>query len=107
MSRRGWIVLAVVLVIAGIGVGVWRFAGSGGPALADDNVSDTATVRRGDLVVTIDGVGAVSPAEQASLAFLSGGEVAEVLVGEGETVEAGQPLIRLDTSDLTVAACSF
>ena len=102
MSRRGWIVLAVVLVIAGIGVGVWRFAGSGGPALADDNVSDTATVRRGDLVVTIDGVGAVSPAEQASLAFLSGGEVAEVLVGEGETVEAGQPLIRLDTSDLTL-----
>ena len=101
MARRRWIVLVVALVVVGLGVGVWASAGTRGDALAGGgDVADTATVRRGDLVVTVEGVGAVTPAEQVSLAFQSGGEVAEVSVAEGDTVEAGQALVRLNTSDM-------
>ena len=40
--------------------------------------------------------GRVLPAQDATLNFLQAGRVAEVLVDEGDTVQAGQALIRLD-----------
>jgi HlyD family secretion protein len=44
--------------------------------------------------------GKVVPAETVNLSFESQGIVAELLVAEGDTVAAGQPLARLDTRDL-------
>lgn len=43
--------------------------------------------------------GALQPLHTIDLSFQTGGRVAEILVAEGETVEAGDPLIRLDTTD--------
>jgi HlyD family secretion protein len=44
--------------------------------------------------------GKVVPAHSAALSFISSGVVAEVLVKEGDAVEKGAPLARLDTRDL-------
>jgi HlyD family secretion protein len=44
--------------------------------------------------------GRVVPAQSAALSFSIGGVVAELLVKEGDTVEKGAPLARLDTRDL-------
>jgi HlyD family secretion protein len=45
----------------------------------------------------------VVPARRAALAMPSGGIVAEVLVGEGDTVQPGQPLLRLDAARANAA----
>lgn len=43
--------------------------------------------------------GFVVPAQEADLSFQVGGQVVEILVAEGDVVEAGQVLIRLDSTD--------
>ncbi|HEX9385427.1 MAG TPA: HlyD family efflux transporter periplasmic adaptor subunit, partial [Anaerolineales bacterium] len=48
------------------------------------------------------------PARDAEIAFTASGVVSEVLVGEGEAVKKGQPLIRLgDASDTNYAAAQL
>lgn len=44
----------------------------------------------------------VVPANSVELSFETSGTVAELLVAEGDTVTAGQPLARLDTRDLSL-----
>lgn len=63
-----------------------------------------ATLTPGDKTpsgVTASGV--VKPGDQASLTTASGGRVAEVLVDDGDTVEAGQVLLRLSGSEKLAA----
>jgi HlyD family secretion protein len=50
-------------------------------------------------VDVVSAEGRITPLDSTSLAFLLGGEVAEVLVSEGDTVAAGDPLIRLIDTD--------
>lgn len=47
--------------------------------------------------------GSIVPLAFTNLAFQTGGVVAEVLVTEGQSVAAGDPLIQLDDSDLQLA----
>jgi multidrug efflux pump subunit AcrA (membrane-fusion protein) len=56
----------------------------------------TATVRRGDLVVSATGAGAVIPEAEVSIGFASGGLLTEVPVEVGDDVEAGEVLARVD-----------
>lgn len=98
MRRKWWIIALVVVLIAGLGYAgysAWRSrrAAAQGPA------EETAVVERGTLRVTIDGTGSLAPRSDVSLAFSTGGEVIEVLVEEGEVVESGDPLVRLDDTN--------
>jgi multidrug resistance efflux pump len=47
--------------------------------------------------------GAVEPARWSELSLVSGGEVVEIAVEEGDAVAAGAPLLRLDTDELEIA----
>ncbi|WP_062312968.1 efflux RND transporter periplasmic adaptor subunit [Demequina rhizosphaerae] len=60
----------------------------------------TASVESGDVTQTLTATGAIASATQEDLAFQVDGTVAKVKVAEGDTVEAGDVLARLDTSDL-------
>ncbi|MFQ3662668.1 MAG: biotin/lipoyl-binding protein [Chloroflexaceae bacterium] len=51
---------------------------------------------------TVIAEGKVVPASSVSLSFETSGTVAEILIKEGDTVEAGAPLARLDTRDLSL-----
>ncbi len=80
--RRRLIVIAVVLLAAGGGFGWWWFnhgAAENGALVLYGNV---------DL-------------REVSVAFNDNGRIAEVLVDEGDRVQQGQVLARLDTSRLT------
>lgn len=57
-------------------------------------------VERGPLVSSITAVGTVRARSEALLSFETAGRVLEVMVKDGEQVEAGQLLARLDTADL-------
>ena len=69
-------------------------------AATETPATETALVERGDLSLTVDVSGSLIPHTDISLAFITGGRVADVLVVEGQQVSAEQPLLRLDTQDL-------
>jgi len=100
MNAKGWIVGVVVVLVAGLGFFGWQSL-SNQQAVAKEP-AETAVVRRGTLLVTVEGTGSLVPSAEVSLAFLSGGQVAEILVEESQVVEAGQPLVQLETDELAL-----
>ena len=101
MSKKRWRIVTIVLVVATLGVGTWRLvSGRQGMAATAQAPTETAVVRRDTLQVTVEGTGSLAPHAEIQLAFLSGGQVAQVLVEEGQVVEPGQPLVRLETDEL-------
>jgi len=97
VNKKRWIVATAVVLIAGLGVvGYQRIAAQQATV---EEPTETAVVQRGTLAVTIDATGSLAPHSEVSLSFSSSGQVAEVLVEEGQQVEAGDPLIRLDDVD--------
>jgi HlyD family secretion protein len=100
MNKKWLIVAAVVVLVAVLGfVGYQRISARRAVA---ETPAETAVVRRGTLLVTVNATGSLAPHAEVSLAFSSGGRVAEVLVEEGQQVEAGQPLVRLEMDDLVL-----
>ncbi|GAB4209587.1 MAG: efflux RND transporter periplasmic adaptor subunit [Roseiflexaceae bacterium] len=97
ISRGGWLAAGIgVIVLAIIVALVMGGAGS----RAATSTAATATVTRGPIVATIAGSGTIAAAQSLAVPFQTNGVVREVLVKEGDVVKAGQPLARLDTSDL-------
>jgi len=70
------------------------------PVLAIAPKLETARVRRGSMVVTVRAVGAVAAPSEVTLNFGIGGRLAELMVEEGDVIQAGDVLARLDTTDL-------
>ena len=63
-------------------------------------VLDEALVQQGDLQVTISSTGQIQPNRQVALAFAGSGLVTDVYVEEGQTVQAGELIAKLDSADL-------
>lgn len=99
MTPRRWIVLAVVVALAGIGGGVWWFLQPKSPASATAR-SFTATAEKGTQTQTVGVSGTLSPSTQADLSFSVAGTVTKVYVKVGDTVTKGEKLARVDNSDL-------
>ena len=99
MNKKTLLTLAVIIVIVALGFGIPRQI-SIKKAAAEAPATETAVVRRGDLAITVDASGSLIPQTELELAFTSSGQVAELLISEGELVQAGQPLLRLDTQEL-------
>ncbi|HEY75395.1 MAG TPA: efflux RND transporter periplasmic adaptor subunit [Thermoflexia bacterium] len=97
-SRRSlWVLIGVGVVVLVVGgFLLWRRATVQGQPEA----AQTAVVERGTLRVTVTASGNLEPAAEVALAFDVPGRVAEVLVDIGDEVQAGQPLVRLETADL-------
>lgn len=90
--------LVLVAAIAGGGIYVMR-----GNAATPQTPQRTATVTRGSVSQTVSVSGSISALGQARLAFKSGGKIAQVYVSTGQAVTLGQPLAKLDTTDLEAA----
>ncbi len=99
--RRAITVLVVLALIAGGGYAAYRFLSK--PAAASTTTPQTATVKKGPLVVTISSAGSVSAHSSGDVSFRISGEVKSVNVNLGDKVEAGQVLAELDDSDLQLS----
>ncbi len=86
-----WVLTLLVVALAALGVARLVL----GPEVV------VVTVAKGDLVKTVVASGHVETAFRVEIAAQVTGAVAEVLVDEGQTVKAGQPLIALDATELT------
>jgi len=91
----GIVVLVLVLVVAG----AMALRAVNQPSTAEDTPLVT-TVTRGSIEETVSATGNVSAERQVALPFGSSGEIAEVLVTEGQAVKAGDLLAQLDTTSL-------
>ncbi|MEA3459326.1 MAG: efflux RND transporter periplasmic adaptor subunit [Chloroflexota bacterium] len=99
MNKKWLIVAAVVVLVAALGFAGYQRMSAQRAATAEAP-AETAVVRGGTLLVTVSGTGSLVPQSEVTLAFKSAGRVVEVLVEEGEMVEAGEVLAKLETDEL-------
>lgn len=94
-KRVSKIILAVVLCGVGAFLLINVFKPDSTPALQ----YQIATVQGGNLTIEITGSGNLALSSTEDLTFEMAGTVQEVLVEEGDSVEEGQVIARLDTSE--------
>lgn len=110
LTRRSfWIIAILLLALAAVGarsVVKSRQAARAAPVKAEAAApileflpSDLLTLTPRDLRQTLSASGSLRAYNQASVKARVAGEVREVLVREGETVKAGQVLVRMDEAD--------
>lgn len=90
-----WIVGVIVIVMIAAFVGN-RIVSSNAQAEPEP---ETATVFTGDISGSITGSGHLEPRQDVSLSMATTGIVADVTVEVGDTVRAGEVLVRLDDTD--------
>ena len=93
------VVLAVVASLAAGGGSYYYTQRLQAQTVNGEETIQTATVRRGSLVVAASGTGTLVPNAELDLSFSSGGRLNEVLVEVGDEVQAGDVLARLDDTD--------
>ncbi|MFC1932981.1 efflux RND transporter periplasmic adaptor subunit [Chloroflexota bacterium] len=86
----------VTLVICLVSIPLLSCGSESDEAASENQV---ATVQLGDLTVDITAVGNLALSQTEDLAFEMAGTVEEVLVNEGDSVDEGQELVKLDTSE--------
>jgi RND family efflux transporter MFP subunit len=112
LKRRSfWIIAVLLLALAAVGVrSAVKSRQAAQAALAPAKAeavapvleflpSDLVTVTPRDLRQTLAASGSLRAYNQAAVKARVGGEVRDVLVREGETVKAGQVLVRMDEAD--------
>ena len=130
-TRLFWIILAIVLVAAVAGTTVLRkmrapagvdapaagttgavraagasgtSASTGAPGAIELLASDVTVIKTRDLRQVLPLSGALRAVNQAAVKARVAGEVREVLVREGETVQAGQVVARMDLTEYNARA---
>ena len=104
-KRKTWLISVVVLLLIASGgcIAYARFFSPASLALVDEPPEptlETATVTRGDIVITADGSGELVPAAELELTFRTSGVLDEVLVEIGDQVQEDDVLARLETDKL-------
>ncbi len=105
IKKYKWVFLAIGAVLL-IGLGAFLVRGRGGSAAAAGDQQETAAAFIGDLAESATASGQVSAARDAALSLAASGRVAQVPVSVGDTVNAGDLLVQLDTAELARALAS-
>ncbi len=90
-------IILVVLILCSASILLVRFISTPDSASVPEN--QIATVQRGDLTIDIAAAGNLALSLKEELAFEMSGTVEEILVEVGDSVEEGQLLAKLDTSE--------
>ena len=95
MNKKNILIVSIVVVIAVLGfMGYRQIAAK--KAAAEAPTTETAVVVRGDLSVTVEAAGSLTPPTQITLAFPVAGKLYEIPVLEGQAVKQGDLLARLE-----------
>ena len=98
-----WIAVGIVLIVVAIAAALF-VNGRGQTATATGQ--STVPVTRQNLTAMIAGSGSVTAEQSLNLPFQMSGTVTEVLVKEGDTVQVGQELAKLDDRNLQLQVAS-
>ena len=94
-----WLIAAVVIVI----VVVWWQRGGGAPAKAGGDAASrpdmvtTAAAHQGDIGISLNALGIVTPVYTVTVTSRVQGEITHVYYQEGQMVRKGDPLIEIDS----------
>ncbi len=102
MVRRRWPLAVVLIVLAAGGYLGWRHLHTRPPASAAKGAGKApvpvtiAAARTADFPVWLNGLGTVEPRDTVTVRSRVDGEVTEVAFKQGQTVDEGQVLVRID-----------
>ncbi|NTW03435.1 MAG: biotin/lipoyl-binding protein, partial [Oscillochloris sp.] len=98
------ILILTILCVAGVFIARYFLVGrdSANPSV----IIQVVPVEQGDLSEVVEVNGSLEPRDRSSVSFTDGVRVREVLVREGDHVQAGQPLARLESRDLELKVAS-
>jgi HlyD family secretion protein len=104
MNQRR-IIISIIIILVLVGGGYWGYTQFLAPQsdTADSPTPDVNDITVDTGVDTVSAEGEVVPLADTQLAFQLGGQIAEILATEGESVAAGDPLLRLDNRDQQIA----
>ena len=97
MSKRGRTVFITVVILAAVGVVAGVAIRSQGPGQLE-RVS-AAEVSFAEMTETISGTGSFVPASRSTVYAKLSGNIQDILVEEGQYVEAGEVLLQIDDDD--------
>jgi HlyD family secretion protein len=86
------------VLLAAAGVGLYTYYAQQNAAQPPAPSIRTATIDRGTLTLIVSATGKIAPAKTVNVSFDAPGMIQEVLVQEGQTVQAGQVLARQDSA---------
>jgi HlyD family secretion protein len=92
---RKWIVIGIIVVALGVGTFLGRgkiFSKSEGEA----SEIQTATVRRGDITVTVDATGTIEPLVIVEVKSKASGKIIRMPVEEGDTLKEGDLIAEIE-----------
>ena len=100
-KRVAVVVVIVLIALTAVGAGGWYYYSQKVQAQTanGEETVQTATVRRGNLIVAASGTGTLVPTAELDVSFSSGGLLTEVPVAVGDRVQAGDVLARVDNTD--------
>ncbi|MHB1294060.1 MAG: efflux RND transporter periplasmic adaptor subunit [Anaerolineae bacterium] len=93
--------LAIILVVVMLAAS-WLLYNRNAPQPEAPAGYETEAVRRGSIDAVVSATGSLAAERTQPLVSASAGAIAEVLVAEGDRVEAGQVLARMDAADLAL-----
>lgn len=94
-KKKTYVLLAILLI-----GGWWWYAKSN---VKTSDLYETDTVKKVNLVRTVEVTGNIKPAERIGLSFEASGKLAEILKKTGDTVKAGDVIAQLADDDLMFA----
>ncbi|MFC1952256.1 HlyD family secretion protein [Chloroflexota bacterium] len=97
---KNWRAVAILLLCLAL-VGVAGCQSFGGDQ--EEVSQELVKVVRGDLLVSVSGSGNMVVANEAGLVFGTGGRIDRIFIEEGDEVNEGEVLARLDTGPLELA----
>jgi HlyD family secretion protein len=98
-------ILITLIILATLAVaGLWAYQTFFAQAQEPVQEREEFVVEEGTLLAMVNATGMVLPEGQTNLTFNGAGRVAEVMVQEGDSVQVGQVLARLETTDLELGS---
>src|SRR5512134_3195015 len=99
-----WLMVGIIiLAIAGSASIYYTSATQASTSTEEESVVQTATAFQGSIVLYANGTGTLAPANEASFGFGTSGQITELSVKIGDTVEAGQVIGQIDNADAVAA----
>lgn len=93
---KSLLVVGILLIAGGAGYGLWSWLGTSGKPKRS---FDAVVAKEGPIESTVDATGSVLPLNRVEIKPPIGGRVEQLLVEEGQRVQAGQILAWMSSSD--------
>lgn len=99
-SKALWFIFIFLLLATAGGYGYYQYFYLPSQQVEEGPSYQTATARKGDIVLLASGSGTLIPAAELELGFENGGTLSTVSVEMGSEVEIGQVLAQVDDAEL-------